>query len=179
MPQGGNSADKIIPGATRLTFPRQDRAESFCFMASATRRRRSHFLRTSFTLLVSVFAFHYCRVTAVVEDFVVSRRNQWLEFARLELADFKKRYAVVSVAGLSMGAALSAILAAENPDLRALVLIAPYFGMRLNYRAASISHWIWGPIAGTLKSNSPNSIHDPVEREKNLGYGVYTGAPAV
>jgi len=110
-----------------------------------------------------------------IEAFVISRRSEWLEFAREELTTFQHRYDVVAVVGLSMGAALAAVLAAENPGLRALVLIAPYFGMRLNYRAASASYWIWGPVVGTVKSKSPGSIRDPVEREKNLGYGVYTG----
>src|SRR5665811_892662 len=74
-----------------------------------------------------------------------------------------------------MGGAIAALLAAENNDLQALVLIAPYFDMSLNYRLASALYWIWGPIAGTLISQSPDSIHDPVERSKNLGQGVYTG----
>ncbi len=176
MAQSGNSADKIIPGANTIDLAASgsrgvlllhgfgDTPQTFALLANELHA-------AGFGVRAPLLPGH----GRSVEDFVASSRNQWLEFARLELADFKKRYAVVSVVGLSMGAALSAILAAENQDLRALVLIAPYFGMRLNYRAASMSHWIWGPIAGTLKSKSPGSIHDPVEREKNLGYGVYTG----
>ena len=110
-----------------------------------------------------------------VQAFIGSRRGQWLAFARQEFAEFRGRYGTVGLAGLSMGGAIAAILAAENQDVPALVLIAPYLGMRLDYRAASASYWLWGPIVGTARSNSPSSIRDPVEREKNLGYGVYTG----
>lgn len=81
----------------------------------------------------------------------------------------------VSLVGLSMGGAIAAILAAENPDISALVLIAPYLDVSPFQRLASASYWIWGPVAGVRKSSSPQSILNPEERAKNLGYGVYTG----
>ena len=110
-----------------------------------------------------------------VQAFVQSRRGDWLEFARHELAVFQERYSSVAIAGLSMGGAIACLLAAGSADLRALVLIAPYLGMRPSYSAISATSWLWGPLFGTVKSNSPRSIHDPVERAKNLGYGMYTG----
>jgi len=110
-----------------------------------------------------------------VQAFVQSRRGDWLEFARDELATFQERYSRVAIAGLSMGGAIACLLAAGRADLRALVLIAPYLGMRPSYSAISAASRLWGPLFGTVKSNSPRSIHDPVERAKNLGYGVYTG----
>lgn len=110
-----------------------------------------------------------------VHAFIGSRRGQWLAFARQEFAELQSRYQTVSLVGLSMGGALAALLAAEHPEIPAVVLIAPYLGMRLNYRAASASYWLWGPLVGTARSNSPGSIRDPVERAKNLGFGVYTG----
>lgn len=110
-----------------------------------------------------------------VQAFTRSRRGQWLEFTRHELRNFRERYSSVAIAGLSMGGAIACLLAAENPDLRALALIAPYLGMKPSYRIVSAASWLWGPLFGTVRSNSPRSIHDPVERAKNLGYGVYTG----
>jgi carboxylesterase len=74
-----------------------------------------------------------------------------------------------------MGGAIAAILAAETPDAKSLVMIAPYLDMPVTHRIASASHWLWGGAAGPRKSSSPRSILDPVERAKNLGYGVYTG----
>jgi carboxylesterase len=110
-----------------------------------------------------------------VEAFVISRRAEWIAFARQELADLRANHATVSVAGLSMGGALAAILASETPEIKSLVLLAPYLGMPVIGRIASASHWIWGPVLGPRKSSSPRSILDPEERKKNLGYGVYTG----
>ena len=74
-----------------------------------------------------------------------------------------------------MGGALATILASENSEVKALVLIAPYLGMPFTHRLASMSHWLWGPLMGTRSSRSTGSILDPEEREKNLGHGVYTG----
>ncbi|MEO5579497.1 MAG: alpha/beta fold hydrolase [Gemmatimonadaceae bacterium] len=110
-----------------------------------------------------------------VESFITSRRTHWLGFANAELLAMQERYAAVSVAGLSMGGALAAILAARHHDISALVLLAPYVDMPLDHRVAAASHWIWGKAAGARSSRSPRSILDPSEREKNLGYGVYSG----
>lgn len=110
-----------------------------------------------------------------IKAFANSRRAEWLEFAREEFSEFRRKYAEVSIVGLSMGGALAAVLAAENENLDALVLIAPYLGMPLDYRVASASYWLWGPLVGTVVSKSPASIHDPAERVRNLGHGVYTG----
>jgi carboxylesterase len=74
-----------------------------------------------------------------------------------------------------MGGALATILASENSEVKALVLIAPYLGMSLSYRVASMFHWVWGPLVGMRQSRLSDSILDPEEREKNLGHGVYTG----
>jgi carboxylesterase len=110
-----------------------------------------------------------------VPAFMESRRGEWLACAREEFVRMRSGHSSVSVAGLSMGGALAAILAAENVDIAALVLIAPYLQMPVAHRIASASHWMWGPAAGPRKSSSPRSILDPAERAKNLGYGVYSG----
>lgn len=110
-----------------------------------------------------------------VEAFTESHRAEWLLQARVELAAMRKNHRSVAVGGLSMGGALATILASENSEVKALVLIAPYLGMPLTHRVASMSHWLWGPLMGTRSSRSTGSILDPEEREKNLGHGVYTG----
>jgi carboxylesterase len=110
-----------------------------------------------------------------VADFTGSRRSEWLACARRELAQMKAGHHAVSVAGLSMGGALAAILASESRDLSALVLMSAYLDMPVVHKLASASYWLWGPAAGARKSSSPRSILDPGERAKNLGYGVYSG----
>lgn len=110
-----------------------------------------------------------------VAAFMESRRKDWLACARQELATLQSTHERVSVAGLSMGGAMAAILAAENPRICSLVLIAPYLDVSAYQRFMSASYWIWGPLAGVRKSTNPRSILNPEERAKNLGYGVYTG----
>ena len=108
-----------------------------------------------------------------IEDFVGSRRQEWLSFARAELNAMKERYKAVALVGLSMGGAIAAILAAENHDTPALVMLAPYVDMPRTHKVASAAFWLWGGNH-VKKSNSPGSIRDPIERAKNVGYGAYT-----
>ncbi len=110
-----------------------------------------------------------------LNEFAKSRRSEWLAVARQELATLRKRYPSVGVVGLSMGGALATILGSESSETKALVLIAPYLGMRFSYRVASMSHWMWGPLLGIRPSRVKGSILDPDEQAKNLGHGVYTG----
>jgi len=109
-----------------------------------------------------------------VADFLESRRRDWLSCARTELAEMRRNCDRVALVGLSMGGALAAILAAENPDTPALVLLAPYVDMPAIPRLAASTFWIYGGNR-VMKSNSPNSIRDPAERAKNIGYGAYSG----
>ena len=111
-----------------------------------------------------------------VESFIRSRRGDWLACARVELTRMRETHQSVALAGLSMGGALAAILAAENPDTPALVLMAPYLDMTPKAKLAAATQWFWSEAAGARRSTSPNSILDPEERAKNLGYGgVYSG----
>jgi carboxylesterase len=42
-------------------------------------------------------------------------------------------------------------------------------------RIAAATHLLWGKLAGQVNGRNPRSIHDPIEREKNLAYGYITG----
>ncbi|HXN75325.1 MAG TPA: alpha/beta fold hydrolase [Gemmatimonadaceae bacterium] len=110
-----------------------------------------------------------------MEAFTRSRADEWIDAARSSLLEMRDRTNAVSVAGLSMGGALAVLLAAEIQDISALILIAPYLGMPLLLRVAAATHWFWERFAGELNGRSPRSIHDPIEREKNLAYGAVTG----
>jgi carboxylesterase len=107
--------------------------------------------------------------------FEKSRAADWIAAARKAFTDMRARHDSVSIVGLSMGGALSVLIAAEWDDIPALVLIAPYVAMPRMLRAAASTHWLWGRFAGEINGRSPRSIHDPIEREKNLAYGAITG----
>jgi len=110
-----------------------------------------------------------------MDAFRRSRAEEWIESARQSLIRIRERYPVVSVLGLSMGGALAVIVAAESSAIASVVLIAPYLGMPTGLRIAARTHWIWGRLAGEINGRNPRSIHDPIEREKNLAYGAVTG----
>jgi carboxylesterase len=110
-----------------------------------------------------------------MDAFTRSRADEWIEAARASLLDLRGRSNGVSVIGLSMGGALAVLLAAGVRDVSALVLIAPYLGMPPLLRIAAATYWLWGGLAGQLNGRNPLSIHDPIEREKNLAYGAVTG----
>ena len=107
------------------------------------------------------------------ESFAASRWQQWLLFAREELATMRATHDSVTLGGLSMGGAIAAILAAENPDTPTLVMMAPYMDMPLTHKIAAFGYMFWGADR-KRKGNSPGSIKDPLERAKNVGYGAYS-----
>ena len=110
-----------------------------------------------------------------VAMFDAATHEEWIGAVRAELAALRAKYSWVGLGGLSMGGALAAIAAADIPDIPALVLMAPYLGMPLYIRAAAACHSWWSPFMAPLAASSPDSIHDPVERVKNLAYGSVTG----
>jgi len=67
------------------------------------------------------------------------------------------------------------LVASEQREIPALVLIAPYLGMPRWLRVAAATYLLWGKLAGQVNGRNPRSIHDPIEREKNLAYGVING----
>jgi carboxylesterase len=107
--------------------------------------------------------------------FEQSRARDWIAAAKEAFTQMRLRHDTVSVVGLSMGGALAVLIAAEFDRIPALVLVAPYLGMPWTLRAAAATHWVWGRFAGEVNAKSPHSIHDPIEREKNLAYGAITG----
>ena len=82
----------------------------------------------------------------------------------------------VGVVGVSMGGALAVDLAAQRPALPALVLVAPYLAMPPRIERAAQASWVWGMASPLVHSADGLSIFDPVERERNLAYGVFTAS---
>ena len=110
-----------------------------------------------------------------LEAFGRSRGSEWIAAAKDAYVDMRTRQDSVSVVGLSMGGALAVLVASEQREIPALVLIAPYLGMPRWLRVAAATHLLWGKLAGQVNGRNPRSIHDLIEREKNLAYGVITG----
>lgn len=104
-----------------------------------------------------------------------TRARDWTRAVEAVYADLRLQYATVVVCGISMGAALSTILAARVPELPALVLLAPYFSMSPEMRwktvAARLSAF---PVPYHVSRGGELSIHDPAARARTLGIGVVT-----
>ena len=107
--------------------------------------------------------------------FSESGASDWIECAKTAYRSMRARHETVSIVGLSMGAALAVIVAAESAEVPSMVLIAPYVGMPRVLSILATTHRLWGRIVGELNARDPRSIRDPHEREKNLAYGKITG----
>jgi len=110
-----------------------------------------------------------------IEAFDASTHEQWIACVVEALAALRQEYPWVALGGLSMGGALATIVAAETPELPRLVLMAPYLGMPPLMRWAARLAPLWSRVVGPIPSESPDSIHEARERDKNLSYGAVTG----
>ncbi|HUQ99483.1 MAG TPA: alpha/beta fold hydrolase [Gemmatimonadaceae bacterium] len=131
--------------------------------------RRLH--RAGYSVFAPLLPGHGRTVSA----FTQSTADEWIAATRAAFSEMRGRYEWVGVVGLSMGGALATILAADNSEIPAVALIAPYLDMPRVLRGAANTHWLWGRFAGNVNARNPRSIRDPIEREKNLAYGQVTG----
>jgi carboxylesterase len=114
-----------------------------------------------------------------LEHFARVNADDWLTAARVAYREMRSRHAWVGIVGLSMGGALAVQLAAEQRDLPALALLAPYLAMPRRVRFAARCAPLWGVVVPYVRSLHPRarrSISDPAEDARNLAYGVFTAA---
>lgn len=109
-----------------------------------------------------------------LREFAGSTREQWLAAARDAYDAMRARHPRVALIGLSLGGALATILAADDPGLTSLVLLAPYLDaprwLRLLTRASPAVSVVLPYVGG----NPLRSIHDPEARANALAYGATT-----
>jgi carboxylesterase len=127
-------------------------------------------------------------------EFAVTSGDEWLDAAARQFAELRNAFDFVGLVGVSMGGALSVIIAARSlqmapdgahstagsatslPDAGhgpdSLVLLAPYLSMRPRARRLAALHWALSPFATYLTSREEGSIRDPIERARNLGFGI-------
>ncbi|HET6761395.1 MAG TPA: alpha/beta fold hydrolase, partial [Gemmatimonadaceae bacterium] len=92
-----------------------------------------------------------------MESFGKSGASEWIAAAKDAYIDMRARHGSVSVVGLSMGGALAVVLAGEQHEIPALVLIAPYLGMSRQLRFAAATHWLCGRMVGEVRARHPRS----------------------
>ncbi|AHG88054.1 putative esterase [Gemmatirosa kalamazoonensis] len=108
-----------------------------------------------------------------LDAFAASGADAWLTAAREAYDALRARCPRVAVVGLSMGAALAVVLAADAPP-PALVLLAPYLSAPPVVRVIGALHRVLGLLAPWLRTRGEGSIHEPVARAASRGYGVVT-----
>jgi carboxylesterase len=91
-------------------------------------------------------------------------------------AELRSSHDRVAVIGLSMGGALAVQLAAGHHEIPALGLIAPYLAMPPRIERLARLSSLWGMVLPAARSAEGTSVLDPIERDRNLAYGVFTAA---
>ena len=109
---------------------------------------------------------------STTEEFFTSRAEDWMRAAREAFDRLRAVCESVSIVGLSMGAATGAVLAAECDGIKSLVFLAPYLRIPTWVRLALTTRRLWEGAAGPISARHPESIQDPLERERSLAYGV-------
>ncbi len=106
---------------------------------------------------------------------IESRAENWKACVSEQYAALKATHSTVVLCGLSMGGALCTLLAAAEPALPALVLLAPYLGMSRSMQLQLPLVWIAQRFTPYVRGNSgARSLHDPEARARALGGGVNT-----
>lgn len=109
-----------------------------------------------------------------LQAFAASGAAEWIELARAELRLMRARHDRVVLLGVSMGGALAATLAAEEPDVNALVLLAPYLTIPPRLRQVARLRALCRVVARYVPTRGEASILDAEERRHNLAYGYAT-----
>ncbi|HEY2065296.1 MAG TPA: alpha/beta fold hydrolase [Gemmatimonadaceae bacterium] len=97
----------------------------------------------------------------------------YLTAAEDALDELRGRTGWIAVAGLSMGGALAARLAAEAADVKALLLLAPYLLPPPSVRWAALTSPAWRLVQPYLPGRGEASVHDPAARDASYAYGVF------
>jgi carboxylesterase len=109
-----------------------------------------------------------------LKEFASSNGSEWLAAARAAHSEMRARHTRVALVGLSLGGALAATVAADDPDLERLVLLAPYVDtpplLRMLVRAAPAI----GAVLPYVGGDGSQSILDPEAREQALAFGATT-----
>lgn len=169
LPRG---ADGIVAGAEPIAL---DGAlgrgalflHGFGDTPQSMRRLAEHLHARGWTVRVPLLPGHGRTLRA----FTRSRRGEWYAAARAAYDSLQRTVPVVAIVGQSMGGALAVRLAAERPDVRALVLLAPYLTMLPRVARLARLHWAVTLLTPYLHSRAEASIRDAAARSRSLGYG--------
>jgi len=105
-------------------------------------------------------------------DFARLPPGALLEAVRREFRDLRAQYAAVDVVGFSMGGALSALLAAEEPVDR-LVLVAPYYRVRY-FWFYLLPPETWNALVGRMVRYVPKWQRFVQVNDRSMAANIFT-----
>ncbi len=112
-----------------------------------------------------------------LKEYAAARAGDWIAHVDAAYRELRATHQTVVVCGISMGAALCAILAARYSEIPAVVLLAPYLVMpRSMYIRTVLARLFQFVIPYYANTGGDKSIHDPAARVRTLGTGVVTGS---
>lgn len=108
-----------------------------------------------------------------IPEFARTDAAAWLAEATRAYDEMAGRHDRVVIIGLSMGAAIGAILAGGRPpSLAAFIALAPYIVVAPRVRRLARHRWLIHALAPWLPAEDGRSIRDDAARAVSLGYGM-------
>lgn len=173
------ASDGIIPGAAGFELDRSADAPAILLLhgggdtPQTLRYLADYLYGRGYHVRVPLLPGH----GRTLREFSSVTAGEWMEAARSSYRELTSKHRWVAIAGLSMGGALAAQLAAEDQSLPALALLAPYFAMPRRIAFGARLSRVWGaavPFVRAIDPAAARSIHDESEAARSLGYGVFT-----
>ena len=147
------------PGALLLLHGYNDSPQSLRATAAVLHRH-------GWTVRVPLLPGH----ARTLQAFAKSDADAWIAFARAELRTLKQLYSDVAVGGLSLGGAISFMLAADDPDVKAVLTFAPYLHASIPLRLLGVLAPVATLGARYVAGGGTRSVHDPVAADAMIAY---------
>jgi carboxylesterase len=169
------AADGIVPGAEGFTLHGASgrsllMLHGFGDTPQTLRYLAGQLQTAGFTVHVPLLPGH----GRGLRDFAAASADDYARLARTELDRLRGTSNWLGVVGLSMGGAIAAQLAAENTEVRVLVLLAPYLTPPASVTLVGRTAPLWTLVVPYLgKQGGDASVHDPVARQASYAYGVF------
>ena len=109
-----------------------------------------------------------------LQAFARSGAHAWIAAVRAQYRALRAQHGEVAVCGMSMGGALAFMLAAEYPEVRAVVGVAPYLHLSRPMEALLLLTPIAAIGSRYMSGGGGKSIHDPLAAKRIIAYGRST-----
>jgi carboxylesterase len=168
------AANGIVPGSEGFTLPGSGERALLLLHGSGDTPQTLRYLADrlqgeGFTIRAPLLPGH----GRGLRDFAAATADDYARAAGSELDALLAQYRWVGIIGLSMGGALGARLTAERPDVRALVLLAPYLTPPPSVALVGRTAPVWSLAVPYFAGRGDDSVHDPAARAASYAYGLF------